>query len=146
MPENEGIQDIADILERQRPLRAVERVQFAPAPDVQPFPAGNHEQAHQQAQGKLPAFHLQSLRKSSSGEKEHRRSHERTGNHHRMQSRETAFEEPPGGHPVPTVIVGIPHDEAAQHKEEIHRQIAMVDDLIGWTPRISFENVEQHHH
>ena len=46
-----------------------------------------------------------------------------------MQAGKTALEKAPGGHPVPAVIIGIADDKAAQHEEEINRQVAVVDNL-----------------
>ncbi len=146
MPEDERVQDIADILERQGPLRAVEGVQLAPSADVQPVPAGNHEEPHQKAQGELPAFHLKSLRESGSGEEEQGGADQRARDHHRMEPCETPFEEAPGGHPVPAVVIGVPHDKAAQHEEEIHGQVAVIHDLISRTLGIGLEKVEDDHH
>ena len=146
VPQHERIQDVADILERQRPLRAVERVQLAPAADVQPLPARDHEEPHQQAQGELPPLHLQGLREGRPGEEEQRRPHERARDHHRVQARQAPLEEAPGGHPVPAVVVGVAHHETAQHEEEIHRQVPVVHDLEGRTLGISLEDVEQDHH
>ena len=146
VPEDERIQDVADILERQCPLRAVERVQFAPTADIQPLPARDHEESHQQAQGELPAFHFQGLRERGPGEEEQRRPDERARDHHRVQARETPLEESPGGHPVPPVVIGVAHDKAAQREEEIHRQVPVIHDLEGRAFGISLEDVEQDHH
>ena len=63
-----------------------------------------------------------------------------------MQPRETPLEEAPGGHPVPAVVIGVAHDEAAQHEEEIHRQVAVIHDLISRTLGIGLEKVEDDHH
>ena len=63
-----------------------------------------------------------------------------------MQPRETPFEEAPGGHPVPAVVIGVTHDKAAQHEEEIHRQVAVIHDLKSRTLGIGFENMEQYNH
>ena len=144
--ENERVQDIADILERQGPLRSVEGVQFSPAADIQPVSARNYEQSHHEAQGKFPALYLQGLRERGSRKEKQRSPHERAGNHHRVQPRETPLEKAPGGHPVPSVIISIAHDKAAQHEEEIHSQVAVIHDLIGRAFGIGLENVEQDHH
>lgn len=46
-----------------------------------------------------------------------------------MKPCETAFEESPCGHLVPSVIIGIADDETGENEEEIHGQITMIDYL-----------------
>ena len=146
MAQHEGVKDIADILEGQRPVGTVERVHFLPAADVKPGTARNHQQTHDKAKCELPPRNLKSLREIASGKEEQGRAHQRTGDHHRMQTRETALEESPCGHPVPAVVIGVADDEAAQHKEEIHRQIAVVHYLRPEIGYIGLETVEDNHH
>ena len=146
MTKNEGIEDIADILEGQRPVGTVERVGLTPAADIQPRSAGNHQQAHHQAQGKLPALHLQGFRESRSGEEKKRGPDQRSDDHHRMQARQTALEKAPGGHFVPAVVVSITDDETAQHKEEIHGQVPVIDDLGSRTFAVCLKEMKQDDH
>jgi len=49
-------------------------------------------------------------------------------------------------HLTPAVVIGIGDDEAGQQKEEVHRQIAVVDDLpVRIAASVRLEHVERHH-
>ena len=96
MTEHEGIEDVADIFEGQRPLRTVKRIQFSPAADVQAVGAGNNQQAHYQTKRELPCGYLERLREGCAGKEEQRRTDERSCNDHWMQTGKTAFEKAPG--------------------------------------------------
>ena len=63
-----------------------------------------------------------------------------------MQTDESTLEEVPVTHLAPSVVVGIADDEAREHEEEVHRQIAMVDVLRAKLRDVSLEAMEEEYH
>ena len=61
-----------------------------------------------------------------------------------MQTNQSALEEAPGAHLVPTVIVGIADDKARKCKEEIDRPIPVVDGLVWRHTKISLKEMKTH--
>ena len=62
-----------------------------------------------------------------------------------MQTGQTAFEEAPSGHLVPAVIIRITDDKTREDEEEIHRQIAVIDDLRSEKRVVRLKTVKKNH-
>ena len=106
--ENECIQDISQILPRQRPVRSVERVELGPASDVHARAAGNHQAAHNEGEHDFPCRDIAYHRKESAlSEKIEARPYLGSENNHRMQPDKPPLEESPCSHLSPSVIVCI---------------------------------------
>ena len=70
-----------------------------------------------------------------------------------MQADEAAFEEVAQRQPLlsrsrPAVVIGIADDKARKHEEEVHGQMAMIEDINGAAFRKgkTFEHMIPHHH
>ena len=63
-----------------------------------------------------------------------------------MQPGQTAFEEAPGGHLVPAVIVGIADDETGEYEEEVDGEEPVVDDLVNGAVGIGLKEMEDNDH
>ena len=66
-----------------------------------------------------------------------------------MKAHQPPLAEVPQGHVSPAVVIGVSDDETGQHKEEVHGQVTVVDDLIRVeleVPGAAFKHVEQNHH
>ena len=57
-----------------------------------------------------------------------------------------AGEEAPGGHFVPSVVIGIAYYKSGQNKEKIHSQIPMVYNLCAEYGVVGLEAVEEQDH
>ena len=62
-----------------------------------------------------------------------------------MQANETALDETPCVHSIPTVIIRIPDDETREQEEEVNSQIPVIDGLIGGTVKIGLKQVVSHY-
>ena len=58
---------------------------------------------------------------------------------------QASLEEVPRCHTVPAVVVGITDDEAGEYKEEVHGQVAVVQNLVGRPCGIGFKKMESYH-
>ena len=70
-----------------------------------------------------------------------------------MQADKAAFEEVAQRQPLlsrsrPAVVIGIADDKARKHEEEVHGQMAMIEDINGAAFRKgkTFEHMIPHHH
>jgi len=62
---------------------------------------------------------------------------------HRMQADQPALEEFARRHAGPAVVVRIADDEAGEQEEEVHGQVAVVDDLCEAADRVGLAQVER---
>ena len=53
-----------------------------------------------------------------------------------------AFDEFPGRHRFPAVVIGVADDKAGKHEEKIDGQVAVVDDLVHMAGGVGFKDVE----
>ena len=144
-PDDEGIEDIGDVFVEQRPCGAVQRAGLAPAADVPRRQRGQHRTAQQADQQHLPPLYSGDHREGRGPEVEEQRADERPHDDHRMQAHQAALEEVLEGHAVPAVVVGIADHEAREHEKEIDGQVAVVENLVGRTFGVGFQQVEGHH-
>ena len=148
MAEHQGIEHIGGILEHQCPDGSVDAGQLSPSTDVHGRWQRNH--AHQQKgleKNHPPSGTVHLVEQlHTSGIVEETHAHQHTENHHGVKSCHTALEEVLHRHLVPTVIVGIADDEAAQGEEEIHGQIAMREKKTDIFGRITLHEVIEDHH
>ena len=59
-----------------------------------------------------------------------------------LQAYKAAFDEFPGRHRFPAVVIGIADDKAGKHEEKIDGQVAVVDDLVHMAGGVGFKDVE----
>ena len=139
------IQDVADIFVEQGPARPDQRMHFPPATDIErgaDRDQGHADDHHHQQQ---PYRGFLDIRENRAAlEIEHDGADDHRHDDHRMQANQPALEEFGGRHRLPAVVVGIADDEAGQDEKEIHRQVAMVDDLDKPAGRVGLEQVEGH--
>jgi hypothetical protein len=148
LAEAEGVEDVGDVLEEERPGGAVEGVHLLPAADVERDRQGDEGTADQHDQEHLPDG-------GDGDEGEHRGvlgveegcADEGSHDHHGLETDEAALVEVPLGHAVPAVVVGVGDDEAGEEEEEIDGEIAVVDDLLeAVVVGVGFEGVEDDDH
>ena len=111
VPEYECVENVSNVFQHQGPGGSVEGVQFIPSADVEFRSARDEEEAHDQAEEEFPSGGFGDFREGSVCKEEQAGSNQCTDDQHRMQTGQAAFEEAPGGHPVPAVIVGVSYDE-----------------------------------
>lgn len=64
-----------------------------------------------------------------------------------MKSHKTSLEELPCAHPAPPVIIGITGHEAAEDKEEVDSEIAVIDYLgCIVRPSVGFHHMEAYNY
>ena len=143
-PDEEGIKDVADVFEEQRPAGAVQRVHLPHAPDFGPGGRRNQQSVHQRGEEQRPDRHRRYVPDGASLEIEHHGADQGSDDDHRVQADETPFEELPDRHLRPTVVVGVADDETREDEEEIDGQVAVVDPLVEVAGRISLEQVKAH--
>ena len=143
-PDKEGIKDVADVFEEQRPAGAVQRVHLPHAPDFGPGGRRYQQSVHQRGEEQRPDRHRRYVPDGASLEIEHHGADQSSDDDHRVQADETPFEELPDRHLRPTVVVGVADDETREDEEEIDGQVAVVDPLVEVAGRISLEQVKAH--
>ena len=145
--EQECIEDIAPILEHQRPARAVEACYLSPASYIDTSSRRNHEKVSQYAgEEQDPARILQRRLGIVALEEIERRSYQNRKDNHRVKPGKTSLEELPRAHPAPTVIIGITCHKTAEHEEEIYSEITVIDDLRGIVrPSVGLHHMEAHY-
>ena len=144
--DEQRIEDVADILVKQRPARTVQREHFGHAPDLHAGRGRNHAGVHQ---GRCQQHRHRDFRDVPYGaalKVEHDGSDHRADYHHRMQTDEPSRDKLPYRHSFPPVVVGVADHEPRQNEEEIDGQIAVVDSLIDVTCRKGFEHVKPDDH
>lgn len=144
MTEYENVEDIGNVLEGERPVWTVERVELLPAADIETWSARYHEKTHDEAEPELPCWYGEHHREGLRAEIVHTCTYHCAHDDHRVKTYEAALEEAPGGHSVPTIVVGITDDETGEDKEEIDSEIAVIDMLLAAPWCVGFEQVEQY--
>ena len=145
--QHEGVEDVGDVLEEERPRRAVERIGLLPATDVVPDAHGEHQAAHHRDDkqvGQRGPLHERADHTGARVEEEG--ANQRAEHDHRLQAHEAPQGEVAPRHAEPAVVVGIADDEAREDEEEVDGQVTVVDDLVEVARGVRFEQVESHYH
>ena len=149
--DEERVEQVADVFEEQRPAGSVQREHLAVATDVIAGTryGGDEKQGTQQGEHNHGRGHAGAVPLLAA--LQHVEHHAQYGAHynHGVQADEASLEEVAQGQRfAPTVVVGIADDEAGEDEEEIHGQVAMVDDgdegASGGEGQ-SLEDVVEHH-
>ena len=144
--DEECIAEIGDVLEEQRPARAVERVHLAQTADLAPHGRREEQGVEQRGDGQRPEAHGRHVPHGALLHVEHRAAEQRPEQDHRVQAHETPLEELPGREVPPAVVVGVSDDEAREDEEEVDGQVAVVDALVEVARGVGLEQVEADDH
>lgn len=128
--DKEGVEDVADILEEQRPCRPVEREHLAVAAHLvrTARPCRNHEHGAQQGQHGHRHRYAAAIPALAALKEEADQSYHGGKHHERMQPDNAAAEEVAHREAaLPTVVVGIADNETRQQEEEVDGQVAVVE-------------------
>lgn len=144
--DNQSIQNIADIFEKQRPARPVQRIHLPQAPNFGAGRSRDQQRIDERGQQQGRDRHLRNVPHRTSLEIKHDRPNHSPHDDHRVKAYDPAFDEILHGHRFPAVVVSIANDKTGQNKEEIDSQITVVDLLIQMTRRIGFEYMKPYDH
>lgn len=117
-PDEEGIKKVTDVFKEQGPARAVERVHFSQTPDFHAGRRRNEQNVDEGGGEQRDDSHLRYVPYGAALEIEDERTDERPYRHHGLQAYKAAFDEFPGRHRFPAVIIGIADDKAGKHEEK----------------------------
>lgn len=149
-PDEHGVKDVGDVFEEEGPGRTVQRVHFRPSANIQGNGDGQQREPHGHDQQHFPYGGLCDVREDFRPlEVKEGSTQQHPHDHHGLKAHQPPLAEIPQAHLSPAVVIGIPDDEAGQHEEEVHGQIAVIDDLVRVeleVPGASFKHVEQDHH
>jgi len=145
-----GIKDIGDVFEEEGPGRTVQRVHFRPSAHIQGNGNGQQRESHGHDQQHFPYGSLRKVREDFRPlEVKEDSPQQHPHDHHGLKAHQPPLAEVPQVHFFPAVVIGVSDDEAGQHEEEVHGQVAVVDDLVRMeleVPGAAFKHVEQDHH
>lgn len=130
--QEEGIEHIADVLEEETPVWAVEGIHLAVSSDIgtEAGPARHEEEGHHEGEGYPAGRSVMAAPIHSALNEEGDEAQYGTGNDHVIEAYETAERELAGGEAfLPTPVVGIADDETGEEEEEIDGEIAVVAGL-----------------
>ena len=144
--DEERIEDVADILEEERPARAVEGEHLGIAPHLigGSGPCGDKETGCGEGQQHGTRGNSCAVPLHGSLQEEGRGAQERADDNHRVEADQSPAEEAPDRQAAaPAVVVGVGDDESREHEEEIDGQIAVRDALDGASAGkgVAFEDV-----
>lgn len=126
----EGVEDIADILKKQRPRGAVEGKHLAIAAHLARASghSGQHKHGRKQSQHGVRERHTAAIPLLATLHQEGHQTHNGGPKHHGVKPNHAAAEETGESEATPpTVVIGIADDETREQEEEVHGQIAMVE-------------------
>ncbi len=142
-PYEKRIQYVRHIFKCQRPLRPVESIAFAPAPDVERRRSRNQKTAQQPHKEERPDCGVCNI---GGTEKIKQHAYGGTGENHRLQTYQTSHKKRFHCHAAaPAVIIGIADYKTRKGKKEIDGKVAVVDNLQRRMRRIGLKNMERHH-
>lgn len=143
LTDEESVEDIADILEKQRPARAVERIHFTQPPDFGTGRRRNQQRVQQRGRQQHGYGHRRDIPDGTALKIEHDGPDHGPHDDHRMQTDQPPLEKILYRHLfLPAVVVGVTDDETRKYEEKIDGQIAVVDPLVEMAGRIGFEQME----
>lgn len=147
--QEERVEDVADVLEEERPAGTVEREHLTVAPHLGTGARQRRDQEHvqQQCQHHQREGCNRAVPHLPAGEEEGERPQQGAHHHHRLQADQSPPEEILPRHlSPPAVVVGIPHHEAGEDEEEVHRQVAVVELLVVGAGGERLEDMVPDHH
>ena len=150
LSDEHGVKDIGDVFEEEGPGRTVQRVHFRPSAHIQGNGNGQQRESHGHDQQHFPYGGLRKVREDFRPlEVKEDSPQQHPHDHHGLKAHQPPLAEVPQVHFFPAVVIGVSDDEAGQHEEEVHGQVAVVDDLVHVeleVPGAAFKHVEQDHH
>ncbi len=147
-PQEERVEDVADVFEEERPAGAVqwEHLVVSPHIDCRSRQCRNQEHVQQQGQHHQRKRHRGAVPHLPARNEEGECPQQGAHHHHRLQANQSPPEEIPDGHLSPALVVGIPHHESREDKKEIHRQVAVVELLVVGACGECLEDMVPDHH
>ena len=149
--DEEGIEDIADVFEKERPAGTVEGEHLAVATHLARTTGygGNHEHGKKQGHHHPRGGYRRAIPLHRTLDEEGSGTQHGSHDHHRMQTDDSATEEVAQRESLlPAVIVGIADNETGEDEEEVDGQITVVDECDDRAPSCkgeAFENVVEYH-